>query len=145
MLMRYFRQINRRTSIGCSLLLALLLLSGPGGKLHSHHLDIENGSNSDHIHSIEMETSKTYLSKPHFAHDLSHEHKHEVVSEVEVQNNGLLKNINNSVLALAIIMLFGSLMISTPARLLIQRRRENKLILYDYYRISPPLRAPPIN
>ncbi|MCF6264788.1 MAG: hypothetical protein L3J24_14540 [Xanthomonadales bacterium] len=88
-------------------------------------------------------TSSTYLSKAHFSHDLSHAHDNEVVSEVEVSNQGLLKNLNINSLSLAISMLFFTLMICVRSRPLIPRRRENKRIFYSYYLLSPPLRAPP--
>lgn len=139
--MGYFRQPNKRRFIVLSLLLSLLLLSMPGAKLHVHALDHEQG---DHQNQSLVDTSgNTYLSKAHFSHDLSHEHDHGVISEVEVSNDVLLKNININALGLAISMLFFSLMICVRSRPFIQRRRENKLIFYSYYLLSPPLRAPP--
>ncbi len=141
--MEYFRQLNKRRFIVLSLLLSLLLLSMPSVKLHVHSLDHEHAGDPGHSQSLVEKTSSAYLSKAHFTHDLSHEHNEEVISEVEVSNQGLLKNLNISSLGLAIPMLFFTLMICVRSRPFIQRRRENKLIFYSYYLLSPPLRAPP--
>lgn len=143
--MEYCRRLNKRRLIVLSILLSLLLLSGPGVKLHVHGLDAGHEHASHQPHSVNENNSSVTLSKAHFSHDLSHEHNQRVISEVEITNEVLLKNINISVLGLAISMLFFSLMICIQSRPFIQRRGKNKLIFYSYYLLSPPLRAPPVH
>ncbi len=122
--MNSFRQ-NRRALLLWSLLLCLALLSAHVVKLHIHELD--NG----------------HLSKAHFAHDTSHEHHDKAISEVDSSPDGVLKNVNNSIFAVALFTFFFTLVTFISSRQLVQRWRENKLVLHNYYLLSPPLRAPP--
>ena len=131
-----------------SLLLSLALLCAQGVKLHVHHLDHghDNHPNNyhSHIHAIDKAGDHDHLSKAHFTHDTSHNDHHDgVVSEVDISPDGVLKNANYSVFALALFALFFTLVIFVSSRQLVQRCRESKLILRSYYLLSPPLRAPP--
>ena len=144
--MDFFRQTNKRILLLWSVLLALMLLCAQGVKLHAHDLGHgdEHHSSDGHIHAIEATGDHGYLSKVHFAHDTSHsEHHDDVVSEIDISPDGLLKNTNNSVFAIMLFALFFILMVLISSRQLIQRCRESQLILRSCQIFSPPLRAPP--
>ncbi len=129
-----------------SLLLSLMLLCAQGVqlKLHVHELDHEHDNYHSHTHATGDESDHSHLSKAHFAHDTSHDNHHDnIVSEVDITPDGFLKSASNTVFAIALFALSCILVTFIPSRQFFQRCRESKLILYNYYLFSPPLRAPP--
>ncbi len=148
--MNSFRQIDRRTLLLWVLLLSLALLCAQGAKLHVHNLDHgqDNHHNDYHSHThdaIDEVVDHGHLSKAHFTHDTSHNDHHDgVVSEVDVTPDGLLKNTNNNVFAIALFVLFFTLITFVSSRQSVQRCRERKLVRHSRYVLSPPLRAPPL-
>ncbi len=140
--MEFFRLTNKRTLLLWSLLLSLSLLCMQEAKLHVH--DLDHGHHHGHTHAIDGAGGHAHLSKAHFAHDTSHgDHHNGVISEVDISPDGVLKNANNSPFTIALFIFFFTLLIFVSSRRLIQRCRESKLILHEYYVLSPPLRAPP--
>ena len=147
--MNSFRQINRPVLLFCSLLLALALLSAQGTKLHVHNIDHGDRYVDYHVplvdtHVIDETGDHNHLSKAHFTHDISSgDHHNSVISEVDVSPDGVLKNSGNNVFSIIIAALFFIVVMFVSTRQFVQRCRESKLILYGYYLLSPPLRAPP--
>jgi len=144
--MDYFRPINRQTLLLWSLLLCLALLGAQEVKLHVHHLDhASNGLYAaQHAHAIDTyAANKVGYHRSSFVHDTSHDHHGDTVSEVDISSDGLLKNINNNIHSIALFFLFFTLITFVSSQLIVQRCRESKLILHQFYTISPPLRAPP--
>ena len=140
--MSFFCQINRRTLLLLSLLLSLVLLCAQGVKLHVHNLD--QGHDNHHSHAIDEVGDHDHLSKAHFTYDASHDGYHDdVVSEIDISPDGLLKSVNSHVFMIALFAFFFTLITFISSRQLIQRCRESKLILHRQYVLSPPLRAPP--
>ena len=148
--MNFFRQINRRTLLLWSVLLCLALLCAQGVKLHVHNLDQEHGSHSSDYLGVGQVVADTgdhsHLSVAHLAHDISHdEHHGDLVSEVDTNPYGLLKKSPGNPFAIALCVLFFTLVIFISSGSLIQRCRESKLVLHRRYALSPPLRAPPLH
>ncbi len=134
MAMDSFRQTNRKILLLWSLFLSLALLCAQSINLHVHDLD--------HTHGADELSGHTHLSKAHFAHDISHDHHYGEVSELDVSPDGVVKNLNHSAFAIALFVIFFSLIAFVSSRHVHQRRRKDKLIHHDYL-LSPPLRAPP--
>jgi len=142
--MEYFRRINKRTLLLWSLLLSLSLLCAQGAGLHVHSVDHGHDELQSHIHGADEADDHTHMSKAHFTHDTSHnDHHDDVVSEIDVSPEGLLKNASNNIFSIALFTFFFILVMFVSSRQLIYCRREGKLILDKYYLLSPPLRAPP--
>ena len=142
--MNSFRQMSRQALLVWSLLLCVALLGAQGVKLHIHHLDHGSDNQHSHSHTIDEAGDHRHLSQAHFTHDISHDTHHDgAVSEVDISPDGILKNINSSAFAVTLSSLLLTLMIFVSSRQRVQRYRESKLILYRYYLLSPPLRAPP--
>ncbi len=140
--MRFFRQTNRRALLVLSLLLSLALLCAQEVRLHVHSLDHNHG---DHLsHSIDDAGGHAHLSKAHFAQDMSHSDHHDgAVADVDISPDGLLKNFNDNIFAVALIAFFFALLLFVSSRQFVHHSREGKLILHRRYVLSPPLRAPP--
>ncbi|HEB63319.1 MAG TPA: hypothetical protein ENJ07_02440 [Gammaproteobacteria bacterium] len=143
--MTFFRQTNRRASLLWSLLLILSLLFSQDVVLHAHDLDSGYDEHLNHSHTSKGTSDHDYLSKIHSASDLSHSEYHDnILYEVDTSLDGALKNISSTLLALAIFILPFGLINLSLLRQVIYHHRERKLIFYDYYVLSPPLRAPPL-
>ena len=111
--------------------------------LHVHNSDHEH-NDQPNGHLINEAGSHEHLSKAHFISATSHDDHHDdLLSEIDISPDGLLKNFNSNAFAIAFFALFFTLMIFASSRQLVQRCRESKLILQSYYLLSPPLRAPP--
>lgn len=118
-----------------SLLLSLSLLYSHGVTLHVHSLD--------HSHAADEASDHSHLSKPHYAHDTSQHGHNDVVAEFDASPDGVLKNLSNNMLALALFALLFALVLPVPLLRVAQYRRESKPVLNGRYLLSPPLRAPP--
>ncbi len=142
--MEFFRRINRRRLLQWSLLLSLLLLCSQGATLHVHNLDHGHDGHLQHTHTTDEGGAHTRLSKAHYAHDRSHAEYHDnIVSEVEVAPEGVLKSLSSKILTLALLAILFTLLLPAPSRQLPHRRRESRLTLHRHHLLSPPLRAPP--
>lgn len=154
--MNCFRQINQRSLLLWSLFLSLSLLSAQGVGLHVHNLDhghdehpneYPNESSTkyhSHTHTIDEADSHNHLSKAHFSHDTSHNDHHDgTASEVDLSPDGVLKNTHSNIFAIALFAFFFTLIPVVSSGQFMQRCRDNKLTIKEYYLFSPPLRAPP--
>lgn len=142
--MEFLRRINKRTLLLWSLLLCLSLLCAQGVGLHVHSMDHGEDHHQSHIHAADEANDHAHMSKVHFTHDISHNDHHDsVVSEIDVNPDGLLKNSSNNIFAIALISFFFILLMFVSSRQLVHCRRESKLTPNRYYLLTPPLRAPP--
>ena len=142
--MKFFRQINKRAWLLWSLWLFVALPGVQGAKLHVHDLDHGHNDLLNHIHVNDEADDHAHLSKVHSTHDTSHNDHHEgVISEFDFSPDGVLKNADHITFAIAPFVFLFTLLMFVSSQQLIQRCRESKLVLYGYYVLSPPLRAPP--
>ena len=119
-------------------------LTRSGANLHVHHLEHDNGNHHNHVHVIDKLGNHGHLSAAHSIHDLSHGDLHSgVLFEIDISPDGLLKNPNHSVLAIALLAFFFTIMPFFSTRQLARHYRESKLVIHRFYVLSPPLRAPP--
>jgi len=145
--MSFFRQLQKPTLLLWTLVLSLAILCAQGVKLHVHNFDHEHGSS--HHNQIDVgtdiaTTDHLHGSEVHLADDISHlDHHGEIVQELDISPDGLLKKISSSVLTLALLALFFTLFITGLIREPYQHHRQFKLRLSRPYYYSPPLRAPP--
>ncbi len=142
--MEFFRRIDRRTLLLWSLLLILSLLCSQGVALHVHNLDHIHDEYLDHSHSPFETSDHFHVSKIHSAYDLSHsEHHDSSVYEIDATPDGVLKNISDLFLTLALSVFPFSLLLVSSLGQGVQRCKEDRLIFYEHSHLSPPLRAPP--
>ena len=122
----------------------MALLCTQSVKLHVH--DLDHGLGQQHEHAPgDGAVEHLHLAEAHLSIDTSHaDHHGEVVSEIDLSPDVLLKNISVSQLTLAI---FAILLILPPHRMYrhsSHRRRKDFTVLMWRYHLSPPLRAPPL-
>ncbi|PHS25561.1 MAG: hypothetical protein COA83_05130 [Methylophaga sp.] len=113
--------------------------------LHIHDLPHSHDNYFEHNHSADGGGSyHNHISKAHFDHGSSyHDHHNGFILEFDVSSDGILKSITNNPLVLALLSFMFALVLSAPSRLVVQRYQQSKTVLYKYYLLSPPLRAPP--
>lgn len=137
------QKMKKQTLCLWVLFLSMSLSCAQGVKLHVHNLDNEH--NQQHSHTTtEPIVEHSHLRSAHLSADISHgEHHDKVIAEFDASPYGLLKKVSNSVLTLA---LFATLLIFFLAVFYQQTfpRREKSTMLVWRYRLSPPLRAPPL-
>lgn len=120
------------------------LLCAQGVKLHVHSLDHDHNQQHSHIAS-EAVAEHLHLSDAHLSTDVSHgDHHDKVVAELDASPYGLLKKVSNSVLTLALFATFFVFFLSGFYQQTFRHRRDKSIILPWRYRLSPPLRAPPL-
>ncbi len=147
--MYFSRQTSRQIKLLSSLLLSLLLLCSQEITLHIHNLSHDHDNYLEHQYgtdtaSYHNQAHHSHLSKAHFSHDSSHHEHHDgFVLEFDVSPDGLLKSITNNPLALALLAFVFATALSIPSGRMVQRQGKSKPDLYQYYLLSPPLRAPP--
>jgi len=138
------RQIKCLFSRLFSILLSLLLLCSLDMTLHVHNLAHSQDNHLEHHHGSDAVGYHSHLGKAHFIHDSSHhEHHHGFILEFDVSPNGLLKSITNNFLTMALLILVFAMLLPAPSSRLVQRHQDSQSILYKYYLLAPPLRAPP--
>ncbi len=125
-----FRPTNKGLLRLWALLLVLSLLFSQSVILHSH--DHDSIGTNDHS-----------INKIHSAYDLSHSEHHDG-SVYEVSADGVLKNTSHTLPIFALFILPFALLLAAPLAQIAPRDREIKLIFYERYFFSPPLRAPPV-
>ena len=139
-----FHQTNKKTLLLWSFILSLAILCAQGAKLHVHDLGHEHHNNLSHHQTIDDIDDHIHLSKLHFSHDESHtDHSHDIVSEVDVSPDGVLKNSISKVYSIVFLAAFFSFFLFVASQSVIQRRLESTIFLNKHYTLSPPLRAPP--
>lgn len=142
--MESIRRINRQTLLVWCLLLSLLLLCAQGVTMHIHIVDHAHDKYLDHSHFIGETSDHSHISKAHLSNDTFHnDHHNEAVTEIDVTPEGVLKNLSNNIIALALFALLLILVLPITSRQVRHRIHKNPSTLYHYYLISPPLRAPP--
>jgi len=125
-------------------LLSIALLCAQGITLHVHNLGHEHDQQHDHL-AAELAVKHSHLSETHLSTDASHgDHHAEVVSEFGASPDGLLKKISYNVLTLALLATVLALLFPSFYQLIFPRRRDIGVIFAWQYRLSPPLRAPPL-
>lgn len=140
--MHSFRQINKQTLLLWSLLLCLTLLYAQEAILHVHNAD------HVHVHAVETHTHSATEAADYHGHFITasfvDDHHEGVATEVDISPDGLLKNVNSSShFSIALFALFFILIICSTSQRFVRHWRDSKLILYRFYAISPPSRAPP--
>jgi len=142
--MEFFRLINKRTLLLWSILLSLSLLCAQDIGLHVHNVDHGHDKHQGHVHVANEADDHAHMSVAHFAQDTTHNEHHDgLAAEVDVSPEGMLKNINIYVFAIALITFFFIFEIFFSSQQLVYFRKENRLIFHSYYSLSPPSRAPP--
>ena len=120
--------------------LALALMFVPGLQLHAHTYD------HDHVHHEEgVISSHAHLDKVHSAHSTADtEHHDDVVSEVDLIPEGLLKSLSFGSLAIALLtaIVIGFFAAPICARITWRGNRNSHPVPWRYS-LRPPLRAPP--
>ena len=142
--MNFLREMKKRNLYLWTIMLSVALLCAQGVKLHVHDLDHDHGQQHGHI-PVEGISEHSHLSTAHLSYDASHaDHHEEIVSEVDVGQDGLLTKISSNIFLLAI--LVSTFIVFLPGfyRYTFHRRRENDTNIPWRYHISPPLRAPPL-
>ena len=125
------------------LFLGLSLLCVQGATLHIH--DIDHKYMQHHFHdSIDSEDNHSHKSNAHLVSDFSHITDHgTVVTEIHVNQSGLLKQTIFDIPAIALIFFFLTFII--PLRCQSNRNwlpcRVSRPTFR--YQLAPPLRAPP--
>lgn len=123
-----------------SLLLILSLLCAQGVTLHIHNL----GHEHTELHSLTPDINETndhpYLSRAHFSHEAYHD---EVISEIDISPDGLLKKMANNLIVIALFIFLFTLARLVSSAHFVRPFRKKKLIIQEHYVLSPPLRAPP--
>jgi hypothetical protein len=142
--MTFFRQTTKRTLFLWALLLSIALLCAQGVKLHVHSIDHDHDRQHSHI-AAEAVAEHSHLSEAHLSSDVSHgDHHDEVVSELDVSPDGLLKKASSNVVVLALLAAVFTLLLPGLYQQIFHRRRDKDAILPWRYLLSPPPRAPPL-
>ncbi len=122
------------------LCLALALMFVQGLQLHVHTYD------HDHEHHEEgIISGHAHIDKAHSAHSVpGTEHHDEVLSEVDLLPEGLLKNLSFGALVIALLTAAVIVFLAPPlcARIIWRRNRNSPPVPWRYS-LRPPLRAPP--
>ena len=140
--MRIFQKISKSALAIWVISFSVALLSAQNLKLHTHNLDHDHVQGHEHI-SIEETHDHLHLADAHFSIDISHaDHHDEVVSEVKVSPDGLMKNDFSKVLTLALLAVLLVLLLPSLFQSIFYRW-HNEFIFTRRYQHSPPLRAPP--
>jgi hypothetical protein len=140
--MSFFRQFNRKSLLGWTLLFSIVFLSAQGLGLHIHQLD-HNSDHYDYIHESDSDDDHAHVSDAHFAHDLSHTAHHNDVSEIEFISEGLLKSFTTVLGGIFFVYLVVVLTLSVFIRTA-HRQQQYRPFRQKYYLLFPPLRAPPL-
>lgn len=112
--------------------------------MHAHMLDHGHDEYLDHSHLSSEASDHSHMSKPHLSNDTFHnDHSDESVTEIDVTPDGVLKNLSNNIIALALFALLLILVLPVTSHQVRHRAHKDQSSLYHYYLISPPLRAPP--
>ena len=142
--MNYFRRTNKWTLLLWSSLL-LVWLCVQGTTLHVHLLDHSHSDFHDHSHADGEDDNHVHVTKFHLSHDASHHDHHDhVVSEIEISPEGVSKNLSAKFLVIALFALLLTTIFFNQRHIIVSRNRENALLDFGRYAISPPLRAPPL-
>jgi hypothetical protein len=143
--MHFFPNTNKRTQFQLLFFLSIALLSCQGMKFHLHNLD-HDLDDLHHAHdSVAAEHAHMTLSNLHPLNDLSHsDHHDQKVSEIDLGQNGLLKNLVSKVPTLAFLVSIFSILLSVYIRNTNFRHPKNDAVTYWVHHFSPPLRAPPL-
>jgi hypothetical protein len=142
--MIFFRRAIKRNLFPWVLLLSVALLCAQGVKLHVHSIDHAHNQQYGHI-TIDAAAEHSHRSELHLSHDVSHvDHHDEVVSELDVSPDGLLKKVSSKVVMLVLLATLLSLFLFGFFQQILQRYRDGDAILPWRYLFSPPLRAPPL-
>ncbi|MCF6218351.1 MAG: hypothetical protein L3J62_09740 [Gammaproteobacteria bacterium] len=124
------------------LLLSLALLCVQSSQLHIHSLG--HGHDTHHSHTMDELADHLHLSKAHLIHDTSHsDHHSSLLSNIEINPDESLKKTHHTTPAIALFVLFFSLILSPSSQQIHPHYHEAKRALYSRYTLSPPLRAPP--
>ncbi len=143
--MGLFRKLNSKVLFLLCLLLVLLLLCSQGRALHIHNMGHGHDEHLDHSHTPFEVSGHAYLSKAHPVYDLSHSEHHDgVIYEVDASPDGVLKNIFDLLLVLALSVSPFILLLARSVLQEAKRRREDQPVFYEHSQLSPPLRAPPL-
>lgn len=143
--MNFFHKTNKRTQFMWLFFLSIALLCSQGMKFHLHGLE-HDVDDLHHAHqSVAAEHAHMTLSNLHPLNDLSHsDHHDQKVSEIDLGQNGLLKNLVSKVPALAFLVSIFSILLSFYIRDTNFRHPNNDVVTYWVHHFSPPLRAPPL-
>lgn len=145
--MEHFRRFKQWTVVLWCILLSLSLILAQGVTLHVHHQDHDHHTHHHHGHDLidsAHDAEHSHSSKAHFSLDASHDdHHNEIITEVDVSPNGLLKAPGTQVLFFVFITFVLLLTLPTSTRRAPRHRRESHPYHYLCYLFSPPLRAPP--
>jgi hypothetical protein len=143
--MHVSRKTSKRTQFRWLVFLSFALLCSQGMKFHLHGLD-HGVDDLHHAHqSVAAEHEHMTLSNLHPLNDLSHsDHHDQRASEIDLSQNGLLKNLVSKVPALAFLVSILLLLLSVFIRGANFRHPRNDVVTYWTHHFSPPLRAPPL-
>ncbi len=142
--MHFFHKTNKRTQLLWMAFLSIALLCSQGMKFHLHGLDHDVDGRHHAHQSVAAEHANMTLSNLHPLNDLSHlDHHDQKVSEIDLSQNGLLKNLVSKVPALAFLVSICSILLSVYIRDTNFHHPKNDVVTYWVHHFSPPLRAPP--
>ena len=144
--MRFFRQTRIRYLLPWALLLSMAIVCAQGVKLHIHDISHDHEKKQQHSHiSTKIEVEHSHLSIAHLSTDVSHvDHHDEVVSELDINPDSLVKKISSSALLLALFSIAVTLFFAIFLELILYPCRGVNTFLPGRHLLSPPLRAPPL-
>lgn len=133
-----FFNTNKKTYLLWAIFLSLAIVCAQSVKLHVHNIE--------HDHSpVESAIEHSHVSEFHLSVDISHaEYHHEVMPEIDLGMNALIKDISDKVITLALLVTVLALFLYSFYSNSFFRRRRIDAVFYWRYNLSPPLRAPPL-
>ena len=155
--MIFFRRLKKQTLLFWIFLSLITLLGAQSitlhihtlGHAHNHELQSEHGLGN----SLELVTQHSdkqsqiehsHVSAPHLSNDSVHgSHDNQIVYEVDLSPDGVLKKVSNLVLNIIFLAAFLILILAEFSKPVFRYFRKTKLLLAWRYVLSPPLRAPP--
>lgn len=125
--------------------ISLALLLAQSASLHIHTASHDHLP-EQHDHSHGLSHSHHHASDIHLSIDPAHgDHHSELIPEVEITPDGLVKKFSNPLLMLALFAAVLVLLLPGVCREIFNAHLRRRLILPWRYIVSPPLRAPPLN